>query len=56
VVAEGLQPLETLRAGGALGFVSRRVTADMKRFKEFIEKRGGMQTGAWRGQVDRPQP
>jgi hypothetical protein len=26
----------------------------MKRFKDFIEKRGGQETGAWRGDVDRP--
>ncbi len=38
------------KAGDALGFVSRRVTADMKRFKEFIEARGS-ETGAWRGEI-----
>jgi len=42
------------KAGDMLGVVDRRVKGDMKRFKEFIEARGGMETGAWRGQVDRP--
>lgn len=37
-------------AGDALGFVQRRVTGDLKRFKEFIERRG-VATGAWRGTV-----
>jgi hypothetical protein len=36
--------------GDKLGFVSRRVEGDLKRFKEFIEERG-VETGAWRGQV-----
>lgn len=37
-------------AGDALGFVKRRATADLKRFKQFIEERG-TETGAWRGDV-----
>ncbi|OEJ50259.1 cyclase [Streptomyces agglomeratus] len=36
--------------GDKLGFVKRQVTGDLKRFKIFIENRGG-ETGAWRGQV-----
>lgn len=36
--------------GDKLGFVSRRVEGDLKRFKEFIEARG-TETGAWRGTV-----
>jgi uncharacterized membrane protein len=36
--------------GDKLGFVSRRVEGDLKRFKEFIEARGE-ETGAWRGAV-----
>ncbi|MFI8192333.1 SRPBCC family protein [Streptomyces sp. NPDC085946] len=36
--------------GDKLGFVKRQVTGDLKRFKEFIEKRGA-ETGAWRGEV-----
>ena len=36
-----------------LGVLDRRVKADLKRFKEFIEQRG-RETGAWRGDVDRP--
>ncbi|MEU0009262.1 SRPBCC family protein [Streptomyces sp. NPDC006314] len=37
--------------GDKLGFVKRQVTGDLKRFKEFIEQRGGTETGAWRGEV-----
>ncbi|MFF0549655.1 SRPBCC family protein [Streptomyces sp. NPDC004311] len=36
--------------GDKLGLVKRRVTGDLKRFKEYIEDRGS-ETGAWRGQV-----
>jgi uncharacterized membrane protein len=36
-----------------LGPLDRRIKSDMQHFKEFIEKRGG-ETGAWRGDVDRP--
>lgn len=39
--------------GDALGFVRRRAEGDLVRFKEFIEARG-METGAWRGDVERP--
>ena len=38
-------PVET--AGDALGFVERQAEGDLRRFKEFIEKRGTA-TGAWR--------
>ena len=41
-------------AGDKLGVVDRRVKGDLRRFKEYIEGRGGLETGAWRGQVDRP--
>jgi uncharacterized membrane protein len=41
-------------AGDKLGIVDRRVKGDLKRFKEYIENRGGVETGEWRGQVDRP--
>jgi len=37
-------------AGGALGFLSRQVDGDLKRFKEFIESRQ-TETGAWRGEI-----
>jgi uncharacterized membrane protein len=37
-----------------LGILDRRVKGDMRRFKEFIESRGGRETGAWRGEVHRP--
>jgi uncharacterized membrane protein len=43
------------QAGDKLGVVDRTTKGDLKRFKEFIESRG-TETGAWRGQVDRPQP
>jgi uncharacterized membrane protein len=39
--------------GDMLGVVSRRVANDLERFKEFIEARG-RETGAWRGEVERP--
>ena len=42
------------QVGGALGFVSRRVEGDLKRFKEFIESRG-TETGAWRGEIQHGQ-
>jgi uncharacterized membrane protein len=43
----------TEQVGDKLGFVKRRVKGDLERFKEFIESRGS-ETGAWRGEVDRP--
>ena len=39
--------------GDMLGVVSRRVANDLECFKEFIEARG-QETGAWRGEVERP--
>jgi hypothetical protein len=39
--------------GDKLGFFSRRVEGDLKRFKEFIESRGS-QTGGWRGEIKNP--
>jgi hypothetical protein len=36
-----------------LGVLKGRVSADLKRFKEFIESRPS-ETGAWRGDVSRP--
>jgi uncharacterized membrane protein len=41
--------------GDKAGVVDRKVKGDVKRFKEFIEARG-TETGAWRGDIDRPQP
>jgi uncharacterized membrane protein len=38
--------------GDKLGFVKRRASGDLERFKEFVERRGS-ETGAWRGDVDR---
>jgi uncharacterized membrane protein len=37
--------------GSALGLDSRRVEADLDRFKELVESRG-VETGAWRGEVE----
>jgi uncharacterized membrane protein len=39
------------QAADKLGVLSHRVKGDLKRFKEFIEARGGQETGAWRGSV-----
>jgi uncharacterized membrane protein len=44
--AEGL--VESL--GSALGIDSRRVQADLERFKDLIESQG-VESGAWRGEV-----
>ncbi|HVL64226.1 MAG TPA: SRPBCC family protein [Actinomycetota bacterium] len=41
------------KAGDMLGIVDSRLKGDLKRFKDFIETRG-RETGAWRGEVDRP--
>jgi uncharacterized membrane protein len=41
-------------AGDALGIVSRRVEGDLKRFKDYIEKRG-VETGGWRGTIHQGQ-
>ena len=37
-------------SGSTLGLVSARVEGDLRRFKEFIERRG-VETGAWRGEI-----
>jgi uncharacterized membrane protein len=44
------------QAGDKLGVVDRRIKGDMKRFKEYIEGRGGVESGGWRGEIDRPTP
>ena len=36
--------------GSALGLVGARIEGDLKRFKDFIEKRG-QETGEWRGEI-----
>ena len=38
------------KIGEKLGFVSKQVEGDLKRFKAFIESRGA-ETGAWRGEL-----
>lgn len=43
------------QAADRTGMLDRMVKGDMARFRDFIEARGS-QTGAWRGQVDRPTP
>ncbi|MDX2593188.1 SRPBCC family protein [Streptomyces sp. WI03-4A] len=40
--------------GDKLGLVKRRVSGDLRRFKDFIEQRGGRETGTWRGEVGGP--
>jgi uncharacterized membrane protein len=42
------------KVGSAVGVVGHQVKGDLRRFKDYIEKRGGTETGAWRGQVDHP--
>ncbi|PXY30408.1 cyclase [Prauserella sp. PE36] len=37
------------------GMIDQRVNGDLQRFKKFIEERG-RETGAWRGDVQRPGP
>jgi uncharacterized membrane protein len=41
-------PVENV--GDAIGLTKRRVTKDLKKFKQFIEQRG-RETGQWRGEV-----
>ncbi|MDF3290199.1 SRPBCC family protein [Streptomyces silvisoli] len=38
------------KAADLTGTIDRRVKGDMRRFKEYIEHRGG-ETGAWRGRI-----
>jgi hypothetical protein len=38
--------------GDTLGVVSERVRDDLERFKTFIESQG-IETGAWRGTIER---
>ncbi|MDR7170250.1 SRPBCC family protein [Nocardia aobensis] len=38
-----------------LGILDRRVKGDLERFRDFIESRP-RESGAWRGDVDRPRP
>jgi len=40
----------TEHLGDMLGVVGRRVEGDLKRFKEFLQKRQ-QETGAWRGEI-----
>jgi len=41
------------KVGDALGMLDRQVKSDLERFRSFVESRG-QETGAWRGQVNRP--
>jgi uncharacterized membrane protein len=38
------------KTGDMTGMIDRRVKGDMRRFKEYIEHRGG-ESGAWRGRI-----
>ncbi|MEU3448708.1 SRPBCC family protein [Streptomyces thermolilacinus] len=38
------------KAADMTGMIDRRVKGDMRRFKEYIESRGG-ESGAWRGRI-----
>jgi Polyketide cyclase / dehydrase and lipid transport len=44
---------ELEKVGDAIGAPDRRVKGDLQGFNEMIESRG-RESGAWRGQVDRP--
>ncbi|WTJ72653.1 SRPBCC family protein [Kitasatospora sp. NBC_01539] len=39
------------RTGDLLGVLDRQVKGDLKRFKGFIEERGGAESGGWRGRI-----
>lgn len=39
------------KVGDAVGVLDRQVKGDLEKFKTFIEKRGGQETGAWRGEI-----
>lgn len=41
------------KVGDALHLTDNQAKGDLKRFKEFIESRGGQETGAYRGEVPR---
>ncbi|WP_055713019.1 SRPBCC family protein [Streptomyces torulosus] len=45
-----IEPSGIEKAGDMLGMIDRRVKGDMRRFKEYMEKRGG-ESGAWRGRI-----
>ncbi|MEU1035110.1 hypothetical protein ABZ402_41745 [Streptomyces mirabilis] len=47
----GVEPSGMAEKGAdMLGMIDRRVKGDLRRFKGYIEERGGG-TGAWRGRV-----
>jgi len=41
------------KVGDAMGMLDRQVKNDLERFRDFVETRG-RETGAWRGEVQRP--
>ena len=43
----------TEKVGAAVGVLDRQVKGDLEKFKDFMERRGGQPTGAWRGEVNR---
>lgn len=40
------------KVGDMTGAIDARAAGDLRRFKEFIESRGGQETGEWRGTVE----
>jgi uncharacterized membrane protein len=40
------------KVGDAVGVLDRQVKGDLEKFKQFIESRGGQETGAWRGEIN----
>ncbi|MDQ0597185.1 putative membrane protein [Streptomyces canus] len=43
------------KSADLLGVLDRRIKGDMRRFKDYIEHRGG-ETGAWRGRIRPDEP
>ncbi|WP_327720994.1 SRPBCC family protein [Streptomyces sp. NBC_00490] len=43
------------KSADMLGVLDRRIKGDMRRFKDYIEHRGG-ETGAWRGRIRPDEP
>jgi uncharacterized membrane protein len=50
-----LDPEGLVERIGEKTLVGHQIKADLERFREYIESRGG-ETGAWRGTVERPEP
>ncbi|WP_210571014.1 SRPBCC family protein [Streptomyces sp. GESEQ-4] len=51
-----VEPTGAVEKGGdMLGVIDRRVKGDLRRFKDYIEHRGG-ESGAWRGRIRPGEP